>query len=71
MILLFACCSEMFDDHPRYSGRAADIWALGATLYCLVVGSPPYMANTQMELIEKLRGKDEPTYPPFIPPTLR
>ena len=66
---------ELFDDAPRYSGRAADVWALGATLYCLTVGRPPYMANSERELVAKLRsaGVDavEPAYPRELLPALR
>lgn len=28
------------------------MWSLGATLYTMVVGRPPYMARNEMELIE-------------------
>lgn len=28
-----------------YSGQLADIWALGATMYMIRCGKPPFMAN--------------------------
>lgn len=31
----------------EYSGRAADCWALGVTIYCLVFGSYPFIGNTE------------------------
>lgn len=65
---------ELFDESPLYSGQAVDIWALGATLYTMVVGHPPFMANNEHELVEKLRStreKDEPPYPADISPPLR
>ena len=33
------CCDP---DVEQYSGRVADIWALGATLYCLIFNELPY-----------------------------
>jgi serine/threonine protein kinase len=33
---------------------AIDIFALGATLFCMVVGNPPWMANNQIELALKI-----------------
>lgn len=31
-------------------GKAIDVWALGITLYCLLFGDTPFMANTEYEL---------------------
>lgn len=39
-----------------YSGQAADMWALGATLFTLVVGHPPFLARNEMELVEMLKS---------------
>jgi calcium/calmodulin-dependent protein kinase kinase 2 len=44
---------------------------LGATLYCLSVGRPPYMANSAGELEKLLCGPDEPLYPKDLLPSLR
>ncbi|KAK9448910.1 kinase-like domain-containing protein [Limtongia smithiae] len=45
---------------PRidYSGRAADIWAMGVTLYCITVGCLPFWSNNQLDLFELIE-KDE------------
>ena len=37
---------------------ATDIFALGATLYCMVVGNPPWMANNQIELANQITNCD-------------
>lgn len=29
----------------EYSGQLADVWALGATMYMIRCGKPPFMAN--------------------------
>jgi serine/threonine protein kinase len=39
---------------PRYDGFKADIYSLGATLYTLAFGCPPFMANTELELAERI-----------------
>lgn len=48
----------LLEKGQSYSGFAVDIWAVGATLHCMVVGSPPFMADNEMELVEKLRTQD-------------
>lgn len=46
-----------------YSGKAADIWALGATVYALVFGNVPYLATNVPAVYEKIQ-KDSLQFPP-------
>lgn len=46
---------------------ACDIFALGATLFCMLVGSPPWMGATQLDLAGNLT-KFELTFPSEIEP---
>jgi len=46
-------------DEP-FSGRAADIWSLGVTLYCLVVGRVPFFDENILSLYNKIRTQPFP-----------
>jgi serine/threonine protein kinase len=37
---------------------AVDIFALGATLFCMVVGHPPWMANNQIDLANQIMNME-------------
>lgn len=38
--------------------KSIDIWAMGVTLYCLVFGQPPFMADTEFELFNVIPRQD-------------
>ena len=42
--------------HGHVSGRAADIWSMGCTLYCLIFGRIPFEKHGMIELYEAIRS---------------
>ncbi|KEQ80726.1 Pkinase-domain-containing protein [Aureobasidium pullulans EXF-150] len=42
--------------HGHVSGRAADIWSMGVTLYCLRYGRIPFEKTGLLEMYESIRG---------------
>ncbi|XP_068665073.1 serine/threonine-protein kinase GRIK2-like [Aristolochia californica] len=55
------CCLGL-----TYYGRAADTWAVGVTLYCIVFGQYPFLGDTLQDTYDKIVNKplsfpEEPT----------
>lgn len=42
--------------HGQVSGRAADIWSMGCTLYCLLFGRIPFEQHGMLELYQSIRN---------------
>ena len=51
-------------------GKAADVWALGVTLYCFLIGHLPFFATEVTELMHKIQNCSL-ELPPGIPPVWR
>lgn len=49
--------------HGDVSGKAADIWSMGVSLYCLRYGRIPFEEEGIIEMYEAIRTKE-----PYLPP---
>ncbi|KAL0585339.1 hypothetical protein ABG067_004871 [Albugo candida] len=46
---------EMFNIGATYRGPSVDVWSLGATLYMMVIGRPPWLADNEIKLAERVQ----------------
>lgn len=53
-----------------YDGQLADVWAIGATMYMLKFGTPPFIASNVMSLYFKIQN-DPLDFPTAINPNLK
>lgn len=44
--------------HGDVSGKAADIWAMGVTLYCLKYGKLPFKRDSVLDMYEAIRNDE-------------
>eukprot|EP00268_Persea_americana_P025322 TRINITY_DN2467_c0_g2_i3.p1 TRINITY_DN2467_c0_g2~~TRINITY_DN2467_c0_g2_i3.p1 ORF type:complete len:186 (-),score=24.76 TRINITY_DN2467_c0_g2_i3:465-1022(-) len=59
------CCLGL-----TYGGRAADTWALGVTLFCMVLGQYPFLGDTLQDTYDKIVNNPLPI-PKDINPHLK
>lgn len=39
-----------------YNGKASDTWAVGVTLYCMILGEYPFLGDTLQDTYDRVRN---------------
>ena len=60
---------ELCGDSGSISGQLADVWAIGATMFMLLFGFPPFLAGSIINLYQKIIN-DPLVFPHSIDPSL-
>lgn len=55
---------------PTYHGKAADVWAVGVTLYCMALGHCPYIGDSLQDTYDQIINKSL-YLPPEMDPELK
>ena len=53
-----------------YHGKAADTWAVGVTLYCMILGEYPFLGDTLQDTYDKVCTCDI-SYPSQVSPYMK
>lgn len=60
-VLTAVLCLDMFLG-VKYGGKAADTWAVGVTLYCMILGEYPFLGDTLQDTYDKVRNTHSDIY---------
>lgn len=57
---------EMYGAGLTYKGKVADAWAMGITLYCMIVGNCPFIGDSLQETYDKVLSPNFPVQSSII-----
>lgn len=50
--------SQLHSGEVQFADRAADIWAIGMILYCMVFGEYPFQGDNKQDIIKNICTKE-------------